>query len=80
MNDAIDTPIKTDEVPKKIVLRCHTCQKKLKMIHFTCKCKHQFCIIHLNPHTHNCKYDYKKEKQVLVSQSNPIIKTKIIRI
>ena len=30
--------------------RCYYCNKKLKMIHFTCRCNHKFCIVHQNPH------------------------------
>ena len=67
-----------ENIPKKI--RCHTCRKKLKMIHFTCKCSHQFCIIHNNPHTHNCQYDYKKVRKQEIIDNNPIIYIKITKI
>jgi len=60
--------------------RCHTCRKKLKMIHFTCKCNHRFCIIHLNPHSHDCQYDYKKEKEELIIKNNPLCHTKMTKI
>ena len=64
--------------PKR--MRCHLCKKKLKMIYFTCKCKNHFCIIHQNPHTHNCLYDYKKERENEIEINNPKLETKLVKI
>jgi len=85
MDDKIDPStksedVKSEEKPKKIVLRCYCCKKKLKMIHFTCKCEHHFCIIHHNPHTHKCQYDYKKVKKQEIYDNNPLIHNKLIKI
>ena len=57
--------------PKKP--RCHCCRKKLKMteLNFICKCGHTFCQIHLNPHSHECSFDYLKERQEIIQQKNP---------
>ena len=71
---------KPKEKPKEIILRCHCCNKKLKMIHFTCKCNHLFCINHHNPHNHNCQYDYKTEKKKEIQNNNPLIHNKMIKI
>ena len=85
MDDKIDPstksePVKSEDKPKKIVLRCYCCKKKLKMIHFTCKCNHKFCVKHHNPHNHNCQYDYKKEKKQEILDNNPLIHNKMIKI
>ena len=58
---------------KKSKPRCHCCRKKLKMteLNFKCKCGHRFCQLHLNPHSHNCTFDYLKERQDLIKQKNP---------
>ena len=40
--------------------RCYYCNKKLKMIDFTCRCNHKFCILHQNPQNHNCSFNNKK--------------------
>ena len=65
----------TDETkPKKNSKpRCHCCRKKLKMteLNFLCKCGHLFCQSHLNPHSHNCSFNYLKERQDLIKQKNP---------
>jgi len=36
-----------------------------------CKCSHTFCLIHLNPHSHNCTFDYLKERRELIEKNNP---------
>jgi hypothetical protein len=64
--------------PKR--MRCHLCNKKLKMISFTCKCEYNFCINHHNPHTHNCLYDYKKEREKEIEKNNPKLETKLVKI
>ena len=66
--------------PNKHKNKCYLCKKKLKMIYFTCKCKHHFCIIHQNPHTHSCLYNYKKEKEKEIEKNNPKLETKLVKI
>ena len=69
------------EEKKQISGRCYQCNKKLKMIHFTCRCNHMFCIIHQNPHSHNCNYDAKKNLQIKLKNENPkTIHQKLIKI
>jgi len=53
--------------------RCFHCKKKLKMteLNFICKCKHTFCHLHLNPHSHKCSFDYLKERQEQIQKDNP---------
>ena len=48
--------------------KCYFCKKKLTMIevNFLCKCEKKFCQKHLNPHSHNCSYNYVKEKQISI--------------
>ena len=61
----------TTKKPKKP--KCYCCKKKLKMteLNFRCKCNHNFCLLHLNPHSHNCSYDYLKDKQEQIKLRNP---------
>ena len=66
--------------PENKKKRCHACNKKLKMIHFTCKCQHLFCVNHLNPHSHNCSYDYIAEKRREISEDNPKLGHKLVKI
>ncbi len=36
------------------------CKKKLKLMKFTCKCNLNFCLKHMTPESHNCKFDFTK--------------------
>jgi predicted nucleic acid binding AN1-type Zn finger protein len=65
---------------KKPKMRCHYCNKKLKMIYFTCKCNHKLCEKHLNPHSHKCSFDAKKTKSEEIKKNNPKLGSKIVKI
>jgi len=63
-------------IPNKIPInqnRCMTCNKKITLISFECKCKNFFCSIHRYPDSHNCTFDYKKYGKQLIEKANPII-------
>lgn len=61
--------------------RCAECNKKLKMINFTCKCNLKFCINHKNPYSHNCQYDNKNNNKLNLIKSNPkIVHSKFVQI
>tara|TARA_B100001093_G_C26629692_1_gene928302 strand:+ start:169 stop:468 length:300 start_codon:yes stop_codon:yes gene_type:complete len=72
----INNPLKRKE--KK--LRCHFCQKRLKLHNtYTCKCTFQFCENHRYSHAHNCTYDYKSISKELIQKNNQeIIPKKLI--
>lgn len=67
-------------VTKKKKKRCQFCNCKLGMISFTCKCDMLLCQKHLNPHCHNCKFDYIKEKKDLLEKNNPKLGQKLVKI
>ena len=74
---------KSLDKPKKssTKLRCYHCNKKLKMIHFTCRCNHTFCVLHQNPHSHNCSFNNKKLCQETIKKQNPqTIHQKLVKI
>jgi len=70
-NDNNETKKVKKETKKSKKIKCNQCSKKLGMIFFTCKCDHVFCSTHLNPHSHNCTYDYKGEKKKELVKNNP---------
>ena len=63
--------------------KCSFCNKKLKLISYTCKCDGQFCDKHRYTHTHDCKSLNKKidESKELIKNNNPLmIHSKVIKI
>jgi len=71
---------KTKPVIKKKKIKCNHCKCKLGMIHFTCKCGLILCQKHLNPHSHNCPFDYVKEKKEQIEKNNPKLGSKMEKI
>ena len=80
-SDNPDKSDKSNQEKKSNKPRCHQCNKKLKMIQFTCKCNHTFCVIHQNPHSHNCSFNNKKLCQEAIKLNNPqTIHQKVVKI
>lgn len=66
---------------KKKKPRCVVCNKKLGLMVFTCQCNQLFCITHLQPELHNCKYDHKtKQKEELEKSLPKVTAEKVIKI
>lgn len=77
--DSVDSLKETKPIKIK-KHKCYECKVKLKMIIFTCKCDHIFCVKHLGGHTHNCTYDYVKEKKKQIEENNPKLGYKMVKI
>ncbi|MBG02405.1 MAG: hypothetical protein CL470_09085 [Acidimicrobiaceae bacterium] len=60
--------------------RCYSCNVRLSMIEFKCKCGHIFCQKHLNAHSHNCTFDYSSERKDKIEKDNPKISQKFEKI
>ena len=68
---------------KKNIKRCSFCNKKLKLISYSCKCEGQFCDKHRYTHAHNCKSLEKKieESKDILIKNNPVINhAKVVKI
>ncbi|XVE62360.1 hypothetical protein DITRI_Ditri06bG0112100 [Diplodiscus trichospermus] len=60
--------------PSKLNNRCESCNKKLGLMGFTCRCGKVFCQLHRYPSEHSCKYDFKKADRQVLAKQNPVIK------
>jgi predicted nucleic acid binding AN1-type Zn finger protein len=63
--------------------RCSFCNKKLKVISYSCKCGGSFCAKHRYTHTHNCTSLNKKQEQYkkILENNNPVVNhSKVIKI
>ena len=56
---------------KKRSKRCLTCNKKVGMFGFNCKCGDLFCGEHRYASQHNCTYDYQTEHRCSIIKNNP---------
>jgi len=65
------------EEPQKAVQtntsRCWSCNKKIGLLGFKCKCEYFFCSEHRYSDKHECSFDYKAQGKQLLTQANPTI-------
>ncbi|GMH09937.1 hypothetical protein Nepgr_011778 [Nepenthes gracilis] len=54
--------------------RCQTCQKRVGLMGFKCRCGSLFCGSHRYPEEHGCRFDYKKAGKDEIAKANPLIK------
>ena len=58
--------------------RCMSCNRKIGLTGFQCKCKNYFCTEHRYSDRHDCTFDYKQFGKELLSKTNPsVIPSKI---
>ncbi|WVZ10972.1 hypothetical protein V8G54_015502 [Vigna mungo] len=54
--------------------RCKSCNKKIGLLGFQCRCGDVFCGIHRYPEMHSCEIDFKKIGREVLIQQNPLCK------
>ncbi|CAA2988394.1 zinc finger a20 and an1 domain-containing stress-associated 1 [Olea europaea subsp. europaea] len=60
---------------KKVVSnRCLSCNKKVGLTGFKCKCGSFFCGAHRYPEKHDCTFDFKVQGREAIAKANPIVK------
>ncbi|KAA3473417.1 zinc finger A20 and AN1 domain-containing stress-associated protein 5-like [Gossypium australe] len=60
--------------PSKINNRCESCNRKLGLMGFTCRCGKVFCQFHRYPLELSCNYDFKKAGRRGLAKENPVIR------
>jgi hypothetical protein len=58
---------------KKEPTRCFTCNKKVGLTGFKCRCEGLFCGVHRYSDKHECTYDYKTAGRAELAKANPNI-------
>ena len=65
-----------DEPPRKVqanTSRCWTCNRKIGLLGFQCKCEYYFCSEHRYSDKHECAFDYKAQGKQQLTKANPTI-------
>lgn len=60
--------------PKDRPRRCNSCNKRVGLMGFDCRCGNIFCAIHRYSDKHNCPFDYRTSAQDAIAKANPIVK------
>ncbi|XP_051140292.1 zinc finger A20 and AN1 domain-containing stress-associated protein 4-like [Andrographis paniculata] len=64
---------KNDQV-KEGPKRCGSCNKRVGLTGFNCRCGGVFCSIHRYSDKHECQFDYRSAGQEAIAKANPIVK------
>lgn len=69
----LESTSQTEENPKPKKNRCFTCNKKVGLTGFDCRCGNVFCCLHRYSDVHNCTFDYKADAAEKIRKENPVI-------
>ena len=53
--------------------RCFTCNKRVGLTGFKCRCEYVFCGSHRLPEEHHCNFDYKTAGREQLTKNNPLV-------
>lgn len=63
-----------DQTEPKVSNRCSTCNRKVGLTGFKCKCGSMYCGTHRYPEKHDCVFDFKAAGREAIAKSNPVVK------
>lgn len=75
------SPLTASSVDKRKRNKCTwpTCNKKLGLTGFDCRCGGQFCPLHRYANEHNCTFDYKEHGQNEIRKNMPVVQAERVR-
>lgn len=63
-----------DERPvQKNTSRCFTCNKRVGLTGFKCRCNYVYCSTHRYAEKHDCSFDYKSAGRQSLAKANPVV-------
>ncbi|XP_010036457.2 zinc finger A20 and AN1 domain-containing stress-associated protein 8 [Eucalyptus grandis] len=65
-----DVDMKVSDGPK----RCTTCQRRVGLTGFNCKCGNLFCSTHRHSDIHGCPFDYRTAARDAIAKANPVVR------
>lgn len=69
-SSSMDVDARVNEGPK----RCASCQKRVGLTGFSCKCGSLFCAVHRYSDKHDCPFDYRTAARDAIARANPVVK------
>ncbi|KAE9593285.1 putative transcription regulator A20-like family [Lupinus albus] len=60
--------------PKDGPKRCLSCNKRVGLTGFNCRCGNLFCAVHRYSNKHDCPFDYHAAGRDAIAKANPVIK------
>ena len=72
--EVVAAPEEAAAKPKEGPSRCTTCNKRVGLTGFKCRCGDLFCGTHRYADVHNCSFDYHAAGQEAIAKANPVVK------
>lgn len=60
--------------PKEGPKRCTSCNKRVGLTGFNCRCGNLFCAVHRYSDKHGCPFDYRTAARDAIAKANPVVK------
>lgn len=60
--------------PKEGPNRCTSCNKRVGLTGFNCRCGNLFCAVHRYSDKHGCPFDYRTAARDAIAKANPVVK------
>ncbi|XP_010544224.1 PREDICTED: zinc finger A20 and AN1 domain-containing stress-associated protein 2-like [Tarenaya hassleriana] len=73
-SSASDPGITLETKPKEGPSRCSTCNKRVGLTGFKCRCGNLFCGSHRYADKHDCSFNYHEAAQEAIAKANPVVK------
>ncbi|CAF2115712.1 unnamed protein product [Brassica oleracea var. botrytis] len=67
-----DSSVASSDPPRGT--RCLSCNKKVGVTGFKCRCGSTFCGAHRYPESHDCEFDFKGAAREAIAKANPVVK------
>ncbi|KAG2297803.1 hypothetical protein Bca4012_008942 [Brassica carinata] len=67
-----DSSLASSDPPR--ATRCLSCNKKVGVTGFKCRCGSTFCGAHRYPESHDCEFDFKGAAREAIAKANPVVK------
>lgn len=78
---SVTPPDEKGKSPQKGRNRCFSCNKKVGLTGFKCRCENLFCGLHRYSDQHECSFDYKTDGRAKLEKENPqVVGAKIRKI
>lgn len=68
------SPTKFEFKAKEGPSRCTTCQKRVGLTGFNCRCGNLFCAVHRYSDKHDCPFDYRTAAREAIAKANPVVR------
>ncbi|XP_007029765.2 PREDICTED: putative zinc finger A20 and AN1 domain-containing stress-associated protein 8 isoform X2 [Theobroma cacao] len=72
-NPSVSVDSSSVPTPSKLKNRCESCNKKVGLMGFSCRCGKVLCGVHRYPKEHSCNFDFKTADRLILAEENSLV-------